>query len=142
MGGVSGGFDVVLSDLARAAAAFRAESGTFEAIMPDACLAVPDGGSTAFDENLGVLTNWLRVLHHQIASVIGLHATKLQQAHDTYIRRRSASRTRSATTGQRHTTPSGSDASETPRTPGQSRRASCRTCTRRSAHHQATRTPG
>ena len=70
---MSAGFQVVISDLQDAAAAFHAEAKTFLAIMPDACPALPDGGSGAFNESLGA-----------VVGDIDNNGSKLQTAHDRY----------------------------------------------------------
>jgi hypothetical protein len=60
-------FQVVMSDLQEAAATFHAEAKTFLGIMPDACPALPDGGSGAFNESLSAVVDAACLLHLQIA---------------------------------------------------------------------------
>lgn len=79
-----GGFQVVMSDLQSAASTFHAEAATFQAIMPDACTALPDGGSGAFNESLNAVVETLTLVHMQIGADIDDNGTKLQTAHDTY----------------------------------------------------------
>ena len=81
---MSAGFQVVISDLQDAAAAFHAEAKTFLAIMPDACPALPDGGSGAFNESLGAVVEMAGLLHLQIGGDIDNNGSKLQTAHDRY----------------------------------------------------------
>jgi hypothetical protein len=83
---VSGGFQVVISDLQAAARTFHAEAHTFEAIMPMTCPAPPDSGSAAFNGSLSALMDAVCLLHLQIAGDIDDNGSKLQTAHDTYAR--------------------------------------------------------
>jgi hypothetical protein len=46
---MSDGFQVVMSDLQAAAAAFHSEASTFLAIMPQSPSGLPDGGSGSFN---------------------------------------------------------------------------------------------
>lgn len=80
------GFQVFLSDLQKASGVFHSESGTFEAIMPDSGPACPDGGSGDIDQAMKAAMNLLGLLHSQMATVIGQHSVKLQDAHDNYER--------------------------------------------------------
>lgn len=79
-----GGFQVVMSDLQSAAATFHSEAATFQAIMPDACTSLPDGGSAAFNESLSAVVQTLTAAHMQIGADIDNNGTKLQTAHDRY----------------------------------------------------------
>jgi Family of unknown function (DUF6317) len=79
-----GGFQVVMSDLQSAAATFHSEAATFQAIMPDSCTALPDGGSAAFNESLTAVVGTLTAAHMQIGADIDNNGTKLQTAHDRY----------------------------------------------------------
>ncbi len=81
---MSGGFQVVLSDLQAAAAAFHAEAASFLAIMPDGCPALPDGGSAAFNASLSAVVDAACLLHLQIGGDIDDNGSKLQTAHDRY----------------------------------------------------------
>lgn len=81
---MSGGFQVVMSDLQSAAGTFHTEASTFQGIMPDGCPAVPDGGSGAFDESLNAVVETLSLVHMQIGADIDDNGTKLQTAHDRY----------------------------------------------------------
>jgi Family of unknown function (DUF6317) len=81
---MSGGFQVVMSDLQDAATTFRSEAKTFLAIMPGACPVLPDGGSGAFNESLGALVDAACLLHLQIGGDIESNGGKLQTAHDRY----------------------------------------------------------
>jgi hypothetical protein len=81
---MSGGFEVVMSDLQDAAATFRSEGQTFEAIMPMACPALPDGGSAGFNGSLNALVEAVTLLHLQVGGDIEDNGSKLQTAHDNY----------------------------------------------------------
>jgi hypothetical protein len=81
---MSGGFQVITSDLQRAAGVFRRESDTFRAIMPAGGPACPDGGSAEFDGALDAAARLLGLLHPQLVTVIGEHGAKLQVATDNY----------------------------------------------------------
>lgn len=81
---MSGGFQVVMSDLQAAAATFRSQGQAFEAIMPDACPGLPDGGSAGFNESLHALVESVCLLHLQIGGDIEANGGKLQTAHDNY----------------------------------------------------------
>jgi hypothetical protein len=83
---MSGGFQVVMSDLLAASATFHTESSTLEAIMPDSGPACPDGGSAAFNQNLSVVVQMIGTLHHQAAAVIESDSEKLKTAHDRYAK--------------------------------------------------------
>jgi Family of unknown function (DUF6317) len=83
---MSSGFQVVMADLAEAAAAFHAEGATFLAIMPNSCPALPDGGSGAFNESLRAVVDTACLLHLQIGGDIDDNGSKLQTAHDRYAR--------------------------------------------------------
>ncbi len=83
---MSGGFQVVMSDLLAASATFHTESATLEAIMPDSGPACPDGGSAAIDQNLQVVAQMIGTLHHQAAAVIESDSEKLKTAHDRYAK--------------------------------------------------------
>jgi hypothetical protein len=82
----SGGFQVVMSDLASAASTFHREAAAFQAIMPDACTSLPDGGSAAFNGSLNAVVETLTLVHLQIGADIDDNGTKLQTAHDRYAR--------------------------------------------------------
>ncbi|HET7245224.1 MAG TPA: DUF6317 family protein [Streptosporangiaceae bacterium] len=79
-----GGFQVVMSDLQSAASTFHSEAATFQAIMPNACTSLPDGGSGAFNESLNAVVETLTLAHMQIGADIDDNGTKLQTAHDKY----------------------------------------------------------
>jgi Family of unknown function (DUF6317) len=81
---MSGGFQVVMSDLLDASSTFRAEAETFKAIMPDNGPPCPDGGDAAFDQNLQVVAEMIGTLHLQAAGVMENDSAKLKTAHDTY----------------------------------------------------------
>ena len=81
-----GGFQVVMSDLQSAAGTFHREAATFQAIMPDACTSLPDGGSAAFNESLNAVVEAITLVHMQIGGDIDDNGTKLQTAHDRYQR--------------------------------------------------------
>jgi hypothetical protein len=81
---MSGGFQVVMSDLLDASSTFRTEAETFKAIMPDNGPPCPDGGDGAFDQNLQVVVEMIGTLHLQAAGVMENDSTKLKKAHDTY----------------------------------------------------------
>jgi uncharacterized protein DUF6317 len=79
-----GGFQVVMADLQSAAGTFHTEAATFQAIMPDGCAALPDGGSAAFNQSLNAVVETLTAVHMQIGADIDDNGTKLQTAHDRY----------------------------------------------------------
>jgi hypothetical protein len=79
-----GGFQVVMADLQSAASTFHTEAATFQAIMPDACTSLPDGGSGAFNQSLNAVVETLTLVHMQIGADIDDNGTKLQTAHDRY----------------------------------------------------------
>jgi Family of unknown function (DUF6317) len=79
-----GGFQVVLSDLQSAAGTFHKEAAAFQAIMPDACTSLPDGGSAAFNGSLNAVVETITLAHMQIGADIDDNGTKLQTAHDRY----------------------------------------------------------
>ena len=79
-----GSFQVVMSDLQSAASTFHSEAATFQAIMPDACTSLPDGGSAAFNESLSAVVETITLTHLQIGADIDDNGTKLQTAHDRY----------------------------------------------------------
>jgi hypothetical protein len=83
---MTGGFQVVLSDLESMAGVFRRESAAFEAIMPAGGPPCPDAGGSDVDAAMRAAVQLLGVLHQQLAGVIGEHASKLQAAHDNYER--------------------------------------------------------
>jgi len=83
-GFVSGRFQVVLSDLESMAGAFRRESRTIEAIMPDNGPPCPYGGGADIDAAMHAALLLLGVLHQRLAAVIGVHGRNLQAAHDNY----------------------------------------------------------
>ena len=78
------GFQVVLSDLESMAGVFGRESAAFEGIMPPGGPPCPDAGGGGIDAAMDAAVSLLGVLHHQMAAVIGEHASKLQAAHDNY----------------------------------------------------------
>jgi hypothetical protein len=83
---MGGSYNVVVEDLASASATFSKEASAFQSIMGNACLATPDGGDASVDKTLGVVVDAIALLHDQIATAIGDHATKLKAAHDNYQR--------------------------------------------------------
>jgi hypothetical protein len=82
--GGGNGFQVVMSDLAGAAATFRSEAATFKAIMPADGPPCPDGGDAAFDQNLQVVVQLIGALHLQAAGVMEDDSAKLAKAHANY----------------------------------------------------------
>ena len=82
--GGGSGFQVVMSDLADAAATFRSEAATFKAIMPAGGPPCPDGGDAAFDQNLQVVVGMIGALHVQAAGVMEDDSARLAQAHANY----------------------------------------------------------
>jgi hypothetical protein len=83
---MSSGFQVVMADLQQASATFTAEGNTFVGIMPDACPALPSGGSAGFDGSLSTVVDAICLLHMQIGGDIQDNGVKLQKAHDNYSR--------------------------------------------------------
>jgi Family of unknown function (DUF6317) len=80
---MSGGFQVVMSDLQSAAGTFHAEARTFLGIVP-ADPAPPDGGSGSINSALAAVMGTISLLHLQIGGDIDSNGTKLQTAHDHY----------------------------------------------------------
>jgi hypothetical protein len=78
------GFQVTMTDLRQAAGVFRAEAGTFAAIMPGGGPASVDGGSAEINDALSLVLAAIGGLHTQLAEVIGGHAGKLAAAYGTY----------------------------------------------------------
>jgi Family of unknown function (DUF6317) len=81
---LSGGFQVVMSDLQDMAGAFHTEAQVFQAIMPESPSGIPDGGSAAFNESLNAVVQLAALAHLQIGADIGENGSKLQTAHDRY----------------------------------------------------------
>jgi hypothetical protein len=81
---VSSGYQVVMSDLASMASAFKRESTAFDAIMPVDGPPCPDGGDGDINQAMRGAVQMLGVLHKQMAEVISQHGTRLQTAHDNY----------------------------------------------------------
>ena len=81
---MSDGFQVTMTGLQQAAGVFRAEAGTFAAIMPSGGPASVDGGSAEINDALSLVLPPLGGLHTQLAAVIGGHAGKLEAAYGTY----------------------------------------------------------
>jgi hypothetical protein len=81
---MSSGFQVVMSDLQAAAQTFTAEGNTFVGIMPNACPALPDGGSGGFNQSLSSVVDAICLLHLQVGGDIQDNGGKLQTAHDNY----------------------------------------------------------
>src|ERR1700721_2884760 len=79
---MSDGFQVVMSDLQEAATTFHAEAKTFLGVMPDACPALPDGGSGAFNESLSAVVDAACLLHLQIGGDIDDNGTNRQTPPD------------------------------------------------------------
>jgi hypothetical protein len=68
---MSDGFQVTMTDLRQAAGVFRAEAGTFAAIMPGGGPASVDGGSAELNDALSLVLGAVGGLHTQLAGVIG-----------------------------------------------------------------------
>jgi hypothetical protein len=81
---VSGGFQVIMQDLLDLSRTFDTESGTCRAIMPDEGPACPDAGDGAVNGMMQAVTEAVGLAHVQLASIMALHASKLQKAHDRY----------------------------------------------------------
>lgn len=81
---MSSGYQVVMSDLASMASAFKRESTAFDAIMPADGPPCPDGGSGDINQAMRGAVQLLGILHKQMSEVIGQHGTRLQSAHDNY----------------------------------------------------------
>lgn len=81
---MSSGYQVVMSDLASMASAFKRESAAFDAIMPADGPPCPDGGSGEINQALHGAVQMLGILHKQMAEVLSQHGDKLQTAHDNY----------------------------------------------------------
>ena len=78
------GFQVTMTDLREAAGVFRAEAGTFAAIMPGGGPASVDGGSAEINDALSLVLAAIGGLHTQLAEVVGGYAGKLAAAYGTY----------------------------------------------------------
>ena len=81
---MSDGFRVTMTGLQQAGGVFRAEAGTFAAIMPSGGPASVDGGSAEINDALSLVLAAFGGLHSQLAGVIGGHAGKLEAAYGTY----------------------------------------------------------
>jgi hypothetical protein len=81
---MSDGFQVTMTGLRQAAGVFRAEAGTFAAIMPSGGPASVDGGSAELNDALSLLLEAFGGLHSQLAALIAQHAGKLEAAYGTY----------------------------------------------------------
>ena len=73
-----------MADLQSAAGTFHSEAAAFQAIMPDACVPLPDGGSAAVNGSLNAVVEMITLAHMQIGAGIDDNGTKLQTAHDRY----------------------------------------------------------
>jgi hypothetical protein len=80
---MSGGFQVVMSDLQDAAGTFHSEAHTFLAIVPGNP-SPPDGGSGSINSALSAVMGTISLLHLQIGGDIDDNGAKLQTAHDHY----------------------------------------------------------
>lgn len=81
---MSSGYQVVMSDLASMASAFRRQSAVLDAIMPADGPPCPDGGSGDINQAMHGAVQLLGILHKQLAEVLSQHGGKLQTAHDNY----------------------------------------------------------
>jgi hypothetical protein len=81
---VSGGFQVVMGDLATMARTFHTEAAVFSEIMPAGGPGRPDGGSAEFNGALSLVVEAVAGLHLQLSAVIGEHGDKLAAAHGNY----------------------------------------------------------
>ena len=81
---MSDGFQVTMTGLQQAVGVFRAETGTFAAIMPSGFPASVDGGSAEINDALSLVLAAFGGLHSQLAGVIGGQAGKLEAAYGTY----------------------------------------------------------
>jgi Family of unknown function (DUF6317) len=81
---MSDGFQVTMTGLQQAAGVFRAEAGTFAAIMPSRGPASVDGGSAEINDALSLVLGAIGGLHTQLAGVIDQHGGKLEAAYGTY----------------------------------------------------------
>lgn len=78
------GFQVLMSDLLKAADVFQVQSGVLSRVMPDDGPAVPDGGGAAINQAMQQATRQLGAENAQLAAAISQHATRLREAHATY----------------------------------------------------------
>ena len=81
---MSDGFQVTMTGLQQAAGVFRAEAGTFAAIMPSGGPASVDGGSAEINDALSLVLGAIDGLHTQLSGVIDQHGGKLEAAYGTY----------------------------------------------------------
>jgi hypothetical protein len=78
------GFQVFLADLLTASHVFQEQGQALSAVMPSGGPSCPDGGSPGIDHAMQGAAQLLGLLHSQLATVIGQHATRLQAAHTRY----------------------------------------------------------
>ena len=81
---MNGGFQVIMHDLLDLSRTFHTEAGTCRAIMPDEGPACPDAGDGAVNGMMQAVTETVGLAHVQLASIMALHGSKLQAAHDRY----------------------------------------------------------
>ena len=80
----SAGFQVFMADLLKAASTFEEQSGVLNAVIPGGGPACPDGGSSDINQAMRAAAAMLGLEHTTLATVVGQHATKLREAHQTY----------------------------------------------------------
>jgi hypothetical protein len=78
------GFQVLMSDLLKAADVFSVQSGVLSRVMPDDGPVVPDGGGAGINQAMQQAARQLGTENAQLAAAISQHATRLREAHAKY----------------------------------------------------------
>ena len=81
---MSGGFQVVMSDLLAASAVFERESATLSIAVPDGGPHAPDGGDGVINAALSDALRAAALTTGQLAAVIDSHSRRLRTAYDRY----------------------------------------------------------
>lgn len=80
------GFQVLMSDLLKAADVFQGQSGVLSEVMSADGPVVPDGGGADIDQAMQAAARQLGTMHAQLAAAISQHATRLREAHARYAK--------------------------------------------------------
>ena len=78
------GFQVLMSDLLKAADVFQEQSGVLSRVMPAGGPAVPNGGGADVNTAMQAAVRLLGTMNAQLAAAISQHATRLRDAHAKY----------------------------------------------------------
>lgn len=81
---MSGDFQVVLDSLRAMSGSFRTERDSYEAIKPKLTPPIADSGDASLNSIIGVVMEFLDVLHTKMGEAIGEHAEKLQTSHERH----------------------------------------------------------